>query len=71
MSTLATRIAKTAAAAVIAACAVGVAHSFATGEPSPSRHSSVSAFDFGTVTIPLDPSDPRDKSDITDVTWGH
>lgn len=71
MSMLATRIAKTAAAAVIAVGALGVADSFTTGEPVESRHSSVSAFDFGSVTIPLDPSDPRDKSDITDVTWGH
>lgn len=73
MTTLATRIAKTAAAAVIAVGALGVAHSFTAGEPSQSRSSSVSAsaLDFGSVTIPLDSTVQQHKSDITDVTWGH
>ncbi|WP_405490496.1 hypothetical protein [Streptomyces sp. NBC_00096] len=71
MSTLATRIVKTAAAAVFAVGALGVAHSFTTGEPSPSRHSSVSAFDYGSVTIPLGPAVPQGQQDPTDVTWGH
>ncbi|MFF8266129.1 hypothetical protein ACF059_01925 [Streptomyces sp. NPDC016562] len=68
MSTLATRIAKTAAAAVIAVGVLGAAHA-STGEPSQSPH--VSAFDFGSVTVPLDPTPQGDKEDITDVTWGH
>ncbi|MFB6617131.1 hypothetical protein ACIGFK_35910 [Streptomyces sp. NPDC085524] len=70
MSTLVTRIAKTAAAAVIAACALGAAHPFTTEEPPAARHSSASSVDFGSVTIPLDPA-PQHKSDPTDVTWGH
>ncbi|MFD7555951.1 hypothetical protein [Streptomyces sp. NPDC059385] len=74
MSTLVTRTAKTAAAAVIAACALAAAHPFTPAEPAAPRHSSVSvsasAVDFGSVTIPLDPT-PQHKSDPTDVTWGH
>ncbi|APU42152.1 hypothetical protein ACFCYM_03550 [Streptomyces sp. NPDC056254] len=70
MSTLATRIAKTAAAAVLAG-ALGAAHAFTPAEPPQSPHSSVtaSAIDFGSVTVPLGPQ--GDNQDPTDVTWGH
>ncbi|MEU4727083.1 hypothetical protein [Streptomyces sp. NPDC023588] len=44
--------------------------------PSPPHSSvtvtvTVSALDFGSVTVPLDPAPQGGEQDITDVTWGH
>ncbi|KJY28962.1 MULTISPECIES: hypothetical protein [Streptomyces] len=65
----ATRIAKTVAAAVIAVGALGVAHSFTTGEAAAPHHVSADGVGTGT-TIPLNQPTGH-QSHSTDVTWGH
>ncbi|MEU3313112.1 hypothetical protein ACGFY6_07560 [Streptomyces sp. NPDC048387] len=67
---LATRIAKTVAAAVIAVGALGAAHSVTAGEPSQAHRVSASGSETG-VTIPLDQSVTGHQAGRTDVTWGH
>ncbi|MDH6576503.1 hypothetical protein [Kitasatospora sp. MAP5-34] len=70
MSMFATRIAKTAAAAVIAVGALGLAHSFTTAKPMESHHFSASGPALG-VTIPLNSTNTGKQSATDDVTWGH
>ncbi|MFF4366396.1 hypothetical protein [Streptomyces sp. NPDC001594] len=65
----ATRIAKTVAAAFIAVGALGVAHSFTTGEPTAPHHVSADGIGTGT-TIPAGQTTGH-QSNRTDVTWGH
>ncbi|GAA1965267.1 hypothetical protein [Kitasatospora viridis] len=70
MSVFATRIAKTAAVAVIAAGALGLAHSSTTAKPMDAHHVSAAGPALS-ATIALNPTNLGKQSATDDVTWGH
>ncbi|MER7850191.1 hypothetical protein ABTZ03_40375 [Kitasatospora sp. NPDC096077] len=70
MSMFATRIAKTATAAVITVGALGMAHSFTAAKPAESQNFSAAGPVAG-ATVPSTPSGASKLAATDDVTWGH